>query len=1064
MNKILLVVSLLLFLVFTTSASEIGKPFMTIFTAKETGGHFQNWAFIQDDRGVMYIGNGYGVQEFDGTSWRLIQASNHSFARSFAKDSTGRIYVGCGAELGYLQPDDSGDLKFVSLLEWIEEKDRTFTTVMSVQVAPDGIYFQALEKRFRFRPIASAKPKDREPTHWEVKTWQPKKSFRYSYWIDQALNVFQLGIGLMKMQNDTLQLVPGSERFKDSRITFILPFPGFSRIYLIGTSDNALFLWDGKTFEQFPTEADEQLEDGYVYTGVVLPNGDFAIGTLFAGVFVIDTSGKLKSRFTKDTGLTSNTIQALYVDRQKNLWVSMDGGIAILEYDSPLSRFSIPSGSLPNSLLRYNQILYAAINDGVVYLDQDSEFKYVAGPPETRSQVFQLKQIAGELFACGGYGILGVKQKKAWLAFSDKSIGGAVNCLHPCQKDSTLILAGLGDGVRILRYDAMNSNRFIIVGRISGIHEYVYTIAEPEPGVFWFGTYDEGVIRIKAPDYQFNQAIVERFGPKQNLPTGTVFVYYAAGRLFFTSTRGVLRFDDLLHAFEPDPLFADVVLGRNVAEGVIAGDTNGYIWANLGGETVVLKKNADLGYRLERQPMSRFADEAVFSFYLEKNGTIWFGAVNHVFRYRSDADHKLIPPGASLIRQVTTANDSIIYHGAESVGHIAETRLPFKLNELHFEFAMPSYINPRANKFQTRLEGFDKRWSEWSRENKRTYTNIPAGTYRFIVKARNINNQESEPAVYAFTILRPWYSTFWAWLVYLILGGGIIYGLVRLRTRQLQERSKALEKIIQERTAEIKATQEKLVTQSKLAALGALTAGIAHEIKNPLNFVNNFAELSRELVQELEQELTKPTPDKAAIIEILHTLQQNAARINEHGKRADSIVKSMLQHSRGKAGERQPTDINAMLEEDINLAYHGMRAQDNSFNIKIEKDLDQSIDKIEVVPQDISRVFLNIINNGCYEAHRKKIAQNISFVPILSVRTRKLKDKVEIRIRDNGNGIPEAVREKLFTPFFTTKPAGQGTGLGLSISYDIVVHGHNGQISFETEEGKFTEFVITIPR
>jgi signal transduction histidine kinase len=172
----------------------------------------------------------------------------------------------------------------------------------------------------------------------------------------------------------------------------------------------------------------------------------------------------------------------------------------------------------------------------------------------------------------------------------------------------------------------------------------------------------------------------------------------------------------------------------------------------------------------------------------------------------------------------------------------------------------------------------------------------------------------------------------------------------------------------------------------------------------------------------------------------------------------------MLQHSRGKAGQREPTDINAMLEEDIHLAYHGMRAQDSNFNIKIEKDLDQSIGKLDIVPQDISRVFLNIINNACYAAHRKKVEQNGSFAPTLSVQTRNLKDRVEIRIRDNGNGISVSVRDKLFTPFFTTKPAGQGTGLGLSISYDIVVHGHNGQITFESEEGQYTEFVITIPR
>ncbi|HEX9971621.1 MAG TPA: ATP-binding protein [bacterium] len=274
---------------------------------------------------------------------------------------------------------------------------------------------------------------------------------------------------------------------------------------------------------------------------------------------------------------------------------------------------------------------------------------------------------------------------------------------------------------------------------------------------------------------------------------------------------------------------------------------------------------------------------------------------------------------------------------------------------------------------------------------------------------------------------------------------------------------------LNELLTDLKSTQEKLVTQSKLAALGALTAGIAHEIKNPLNFVNNFAELTTELVSELRQEINKnrdklDPADVITIEELLDTMQQNTGKINEHGKRADSIVRSMLQHSRGKTGERQLTDINAMLEEDVNLAYHGMRALDSSFNIKIEKKLDQSIGKLEIVPQDISRVFLNIISNACYEAHRKKMSIDGSFAPLLTVISRNFSDDVEIRIRDNGNGIPENVRDKMFTPFFTTKPAGLGTGLGLSISYDIVVHGHNGQITFESEEGEFTEFIIRLPK
>ncbi|RQW01718.1 GAF domain-containing protein, partial [candidate division KSB1 bacterium] len=263
----------------------------------------------------------------------------------------------------------------------------------------------------------------------------------------------------------------------------------------------------------------------------------------------------------------------------------------------------------------------------------------------------------------------------------------------------------------------------------------------------------------------------------------------------------------------------------------------------LGGETVVLKKNTDIGYRLERQPMSRFADEAVWSFYPEKNGAIWFGVVNYVFRYMSGADHKLIPPGASLIRQVATGSDSILFHGTQS-DQVSATRLPFKLNELHFEFAMPSFIYPHANEFQTRLEGFDKRWSEWSHENKRTYTNIPAGTYRFFVKARNINNQESEPAVYAFAILRPWYSTIWAWLAYLILGGGLIYGLVRLRTQQLQQHSKALEKIVQERTAEIKSQKDNVEQLSRIGRDITDNLSIKEIISTVYENVNNLMDAS----------------------------------------------------------------------------------------------------------------------------------------------------------------------------------------------------------------------------
>ncbi len=275
--------------------------------------------------------------------------------------------------------------------------------------------------------------------------------------------------------------------------------------------------------------------------------------------------------------------------------------------------------------------------------------------------------------------------------------------------------------------------------------------------------------------------------------------------------------------------------------------------------------------------------------------------------------------------------------------------------------------------------------------------------------------------------------------------------------------------ILQEKNEELVRTQKQLVVQEKLASLGSLTAGIAHEIKNPLNFVNNFAQLLVELVEQLRQDLEKlkenlGDPEFQNIQDILHDLAQNAAKINEHGNRADSIVQGMLLHSRGKPGQRQLTDINALLEESINLSYHGMRAQDKSFNVTIDRQYDNTIQPLEIVPQDISRVFLNIINNACYATLEKKQEMRDGYSPTLTVSTKALNDKIEIRIRDNGKGIPKNIQDELFNPFFTTKPTGEGTGLGLSLSYDIVVQEHKGELQVDTKEGTFTEFVIHLPK
>ena len=281
----------------------------------------------------------------------------------------------------------------------------------------------------------------------------------------------------------------------------------------------------------------------------------------------------------------------------------------------------------------------------------------------------------------------------------------------------------------------------------------------------------------------------------------------------------------------------------------------------------------------------------------------------------------------------------------------------------------------------------------------------------------------------------------------------------RLRDNE-RRKTEELERALQQ----LKETQDQLVVQEKMASLGALTAGIAHEIKNPLNFVMNFAELSVDLLRDLEQTVEPAEKDAAYVQEILGDLSGNLERIREHGKRADSIVRGMLAHSRGGAGQREKVDLNALTAEAVNLAYHGLRAQDVNFNIAIESDYDPKLGPVEVVPQDLSRVFLNITNNGCYAAYQKKLRQPDGFRPVLRVTTRDLADGVEVRIRDNGTGIPKDALQKIFNPFYTTKPTGSGTGLGLSLSYQIVVEQHKGTIRVDTSEGEYTEFIVTLPK
>ena len=309
-----------------------------------------------------------------------------------------------------------------------------------------------------------------------------------------------------------------------------------------------------------------------------------------------------------------------------------------------------------------------------------------------------------------------------------------------------------------------------------------------------------------------------------------------------------------------------------------------------------------------------------------------------------------------------------------------------------------------------------------------------------------------------------------------VAGGGfvLIYADITERKRNeaeiraARDAAEEASRTIEAAYRELKAAQANLIQAEKMASLGQLTAGIAHEIKNPLNFVNNFSALSTELIDELRDVLA-PEPlgetARTEVDDLTALLKGNLEKVVQHGQRADGIVRSMLDHSRGSSGERRMVDLNALIDEALNLAYHGARAQDQSFNITLERDFGEGIAPIEVNPQDITRVFLNLFANGFYATTRRaRDGGDAGFVPTLKVTTLDAGEAVEIRVRDNGTGIPADIRDKLFQPFFTTKPTGEGTGLGLSITYDIVTQQHGGSIAVDSKVGDYSEFTIRLPR
>ncbi len=521
-------------------------------------------------------------------------------------------------------------------------------------------------------------------------------------------------------------------------------------------------------------------------------------------------------------------------------------------------------------------------------------------------------------------------------------------------------------------------------------------------------------------------------------------------------------------------------------------DKNNNLWVST--TTNIIEINGDRKHaRIFDETNGVHINNVVWEYdYINKDDEIFLGDDKGYYHFYTDSLQNEADTPAVYFASLQTGGKMI--KGGKgslldsSISFIRKLKLPNNKNSFSIGFSVIDFLTTGEKKVVYMLENYDDQWHETSDDHTAYFYNLPAGHY--VLRARGINAHGgwSEKTL-SIIISPPWWQTWWAIALF-------IFGLIALvlcfsyyRSIQLRKKNKLLEEKVKQRTGQLqksledlKSTQNQLIQSEKMASLGELTAGIAHEIQNPLNFVNNFSEVSNEMLDEMKEELA--TGNGQLAIEIADDVKQNLEKILHHGKRADAIVKGMLQHSRASSGKKEPTDINALCDEYLRLSYHGMRAKDKEFNAEFKTDFDNSIGKINIVAQDLGRVLLNLVNNAfyaVYERQRNAVnEQNAStssagqtgYQPTVSLSTKKSENSVIITVSDNGNGIPESIKEKIFQPFFTTKPTGSGTGLGLSLSYDII-KAHGGEIKVESKvdegnpdnfgKGEGTTFTIQLP-
>jgi len=1030
-----------------STPAELGGPFIRNFRPREYAGSTQNWAFAQDDRGVLFIGNNAGVLEHDGQSWRLIPTRNKTVVRSLGRDGQGRIFVGAKNEFGMLAADASGQLRYRPLEDLVEPSARQFADVWGVLPAADGVYFSTRDYLFRYDGQA-------------IRTWKAATTFTLAWQVRGRIYLFERGVGPVVLGPLGLEPLPGGGRFAKDMVNFIVPWDGAS--LLLGTARQGLFVADAAGVRPFPTEADPYFRALAISTGILLDDGTLAVGGLYGGCFILDREGRLRMHLDRHSGLQDDQVNRLYQDRDARLWLGLNRGLAQVEWPAAFTALGEEAGleGTVNALVRHEGALYAGTSRGLFQLVREpipaepTAGKVAPGPsfgslwrfrnvPGLVGYVWNFAQVQGRLLVANAHGVYELQGGKAVPVLATAEDRDAL-CLTPSKRDPARVFAGLSNGLASLRWSGRGWKD---EGRIPGVKGEVRTVVEDPDGSLWLGTMVNGVLHVATgPD-----PLVERFGTEQGLPSPLHdFTRDLATGMVVTTHKGFYRFDRTTRRFAPDPRLAGLFPGGpRYVDGLREG-ADGRLWMQALDEAAGTRATGFAtagpgGWTFQGGPWNRLADTTLYALLPESDGTLWLGGPEGLIRYDPGLDRARDWATPPLVRSVSGPGGQVLFGGAGTWA--GADRLPYAANTLRFAFAAPGGSPEAATRFQVHLDGYDRDWSAWQAEPFRDYTNLGEGHYRFRVRARNGNGQVSPDAVVAFRIRPPIYRAWWALLVYLAALAGAGQLFVRWRLARAHAVRRLLARKVSDRTERLRIRagqleQARAAAEAATRAKSEFLANMSHEIRTPLNSILGYSDL-------LRAELAEPR------------LRDHVAAINASGQALLSLIGDILDLSRVEAGQAEqvhaPVHLGALLAEVART--FALRCREKGLVFQVE--VDPLLPELLMLPQvHLRQILFNLAGNAVKFTDQGSVR--------LSARERARADltvDVAFAVQDTGIGIPADQLEPIFEAF--RQVPGQdaarygGTGLGLAICRRLA-DGMGGSIQVDSRPGEGSTFTLIL--